>query len=64
MHGERFLANENGSRREIHDLDNESDACRIDEILHAGHDQPYTTLFAAHRDGYDNCTTCLRNSMR
>jgi hypothetical protein len=64
MNGERYLANTSPTKREVHDLDNEKINCQIDEIIRAGHDKPYTSLQAAHRDGYDNCAYCLGGSTR
>jgi len=60
MNGERYLGNT--SRKEVHDLDNEKtgkNECQIDEIIAAKHDKPYTTLTAAHDDGYGDCAYCL-----
>ena len=64
MNGERYLANTSPSKKELHDLDNEKAQCQINEIIAAGHDKPYTTLSAAHSDGYDNCAYCIGNSTR
>ncbi len=64
MNGERYLANTSPSKREVHDLDAEKAQCHIDEIIKAGHDKPYNSLEAAHRDGYDDCAHCLPNSKR
>lgn len=64
MNGERYLANANPSKLEVHDLDNEKTQCQIDEIIRAGNDRPYTSLEAARRDGYDNCAYCIGNSTR
>jgi len=64
MNGERYLANTSWSKREVHDLDNEKVKCQIDEIIQAGHDKPYSSLSAAHADGFDNCAHCLGNSLR
>lgn len=64
MNGERYLANSNRSKMEVHDLDNEKTNCQIDEIIAAGHDRPYTSLSSAHADGYDNCAYCLGGSTR
>ena len=65
MNGERYLANVN--KTEVHDLDNEktgTNQCQINEIIAAGHDRPYSSLEAAHRDGYDNCAYCIGGSKR
>lgn len=64
MNGERYLANTSPSKLEVHDLDNETANCQIDEIIRAGHDKPYPSIDAAHRDGYDDCAYCLKNSTR
>ena len=64
MNGERYLANTNPTKREVHDLDAETTQCQIDEIIAAGNDRPYTTLDAAHGDAYDNCAYCLGGSRR
>lgn len=64
MNGERYLANTSSTKLEVHDLDNEKTNCQIDEIIDAGHDKPYTSLQAAHDDGYDNCAYCLGGSTR
>lgn len=64
MNGERYLANTSPSKREVHDLDNETKQCQIDEIIAAGHDKPYNSLSAAHADGYDNCAYCIGGSTR
>ena len=64
MNGERYLANTSPSKLEVHDLDAERVQCQVDEIIRAGHDKPYTSLDAAHRDGYDDCAYCLPDSQR
>jgi hypothetical protein len=64
MSGERYLANTNPSKQEIHDLDNENVNCQIDEIIKAGHDKPYNSHNAANQDGFDNCAYCVGNSKR
>lgn len=64
MNGEKYLANSSYSKKEVHDLDNEKANCQIDEIINAGHDKPYNSLDAAHRDGFDDCGNCLPGSTR
>jgi len=64
MNGERYLANTSPTKLEVHELDAETTQCQIDEIIRAGHDKPYGTLEAAHRDGYDDCAYCLKGSRR
>lgn len=62
MHDQQFLGNTH--TKEVHDLDNEQENCRIDAIIEAGHDKPYIYLVQAHQDGYDNCANCLTASVR
>lgn len=62
MNGERYCGNTN--TKEVHDLDNETDNCQIDEIIQAGHDRPFNYLSDAKNVGYDNCHWCLGNSTR
>ena len=58
LNGERYCAN--ASSNEVHDLDHEQADCQIDEIIAAGHDQPFYMLAAAHAAGYNqNCRWCL-----
>jgi hypothetical protein len=64
MNGERYLANESPSKKEVHDLDNEQVNCQIDEIIKAGNDKPYNSQSAANSAGYDNCAHCLGGSTR
>jgi len=61
-YSERYLANV--KTREVHDLDNETSQCQIDEIIQAGNEKPYNSLQAAHNDGFDNCHYCIGNSKR
>ena len=62
LNGERYLGNRN--KMEVHDLDNETPNCQIDEIISAGHDVPFTSLHEAHAKGYDNGHDCLGDSSR
>jgi hypothetical protein len=65
MRGEKYLANANPSKREVHDLDNEktgANQCQIDEIIRAGNDRPYNSLADAHAAAYDNCAWCIGGS--
>lgn len=62
MSGEQYLGNTN--KKEVHDLDQETGQCQIDEIINAGHDRPFDTLAAAHEAGYDNGAYCLGGSTR
>jgi len=64
LYGARFCGNDSPSKMEVHDLDNETSQCQINEIVAAGHAQPFDTLDAAHSAGYDNCHYCLGSSTR
>ncbi len=58
----RYLGNTNNL--EVHDTDNESSNCQLDEILTA-HRRWYDSLAAAKSDyDYDNCYWCLGGSTR
>ena len=59
MNGERYLANADDARLELHDLDHEHAACQIDGILRAGTATPYHTLPAGRAAGYVDCRYCL-----
>lgn len=58
----RYLGNDN--KMEVHDLNNETANCQIDEIIKAGHAVVFTpdTLSQAHSEGYDNCHYCIGES--
>lgn len=62
----RFLGNSSPSKLEVHDLDNETSQCQIDEIIAAGNAVVFTpdSLDQAHLEGYDNGAYCIGNSTR
>ena len=62
MKGERYCGNT--SSKEVHELDQETKNCQIDEIIGKGHDRPFNTLPEAHAAGYDNGAWCLGGSRR
>lgn len=62
LNGAKYCGNT--ATKEVHDLDDETTQCQIDEIIKAGHAKPFQTLAAAHAEGYDNCHYCLRGSTR
>ena len=62
MNGERYCGNTN--EKEVHDLDNETKNCQIDEIIAAGNDKPFNSKSDANREGFDNCHWCIGNSTR
>lgn len=60
----RYLGNTN--KREVHDLDNETTQCQIDEIINAGHAVVFSpdSQQQAHDEGYDNGAYCIGGSTR
>ena len=62
LYDERYLGNTRS--KEVHDLDQETENCQIDELIEAGHARPFDTLAQAYADGYDNCAYCLGSSKR
>ncbi|NIP62816.1 MAG: hypothetical protein GWN01_12935 [Nitrosopumilaceae archaeon] len=50
------------NRREVHDLSNQKDNCKIDEIkmVHKRHFIPDTAL-QANSEGYSSCMWCIEN---
>lgn len=63
---ERYLGNSSSSKMEVHDLQNETPNCQIDEIIQAGHAVVFNpdTLEQAHKEGYDNGAYCIGGSER
>ncbi len=63
FNGKRFIGNKNSM--EVHDLDNETKNCQIDEIKdeHVVTFIP-DTLEEAHKQGFDNGAYCIGNSRR
>jgi len=62
LNGARYCGNT--SEKEVHDLDNETTQCQINEIIAAGHAVPFSSLETAHSAGYDNCAYCIGGSQR
>ena len=62
--GKRYLGNNN--KKEVHDLQNETTQCQIDEIITARHAVVFSpdTLDQAHSEGYDNGHYCIGGSTR
>lgn len=60
----RYLGNRN--HMEVHDLENETKRCQIDEIIRANHAEVFDsdTLEQAHEEHYDNCAFCIGDSKR
>jgi len=59
MNGEQYLANTNAGTKVVHDLDPEMVECRIDEIITAGNDKPFSSQYAANAGGYADCRYCI-----
>ena len=64
MNGERYLADTSPLKREVHDLDQETSQCQIDEIIRAAHNKLYHTASQARADGFRNCAYCLGQTNR
>ena len=64
LYGKKYCGNTN--KKEVHDLDNETTQCQIDEIIAAGHARTFTpdTLEQAHKEGYDNGEFCIGGGRR
>lgn len=62
--GFRFLGNVR--TKEVHDLNNKTNQCQIEEIINAGNAVRFMpdTLTQACNEGYDNCHWCIGNSRR
>ena len=63
FNGKRYIGNGSPSKMEVHDLDNETKVCQIDEIKDIVTFTP-DTLEEAHRQGFDNCAYCIGRSTR
>lgn len=57
MKGEQYLVNT--SNKTVHDLDPEMVECRIDEIISAGTEAPFSSQSAANTAGYEDCQHCI-----
>jgi hypothetical protein len=44
---------------EVHDLDNETKGCAIDEIVSSRSDVGFDFLSSAESNGYSDCALCL-----
>ncbi|MFL5568728.1 MAG: hypothetical protein ACJ79B_13690 [Gemmatimonadaceae bacterium] len=64
MNGQQYVAHADPYKREVHDLDNESRNCLIDEIIRAGKDRPYSSVADAREDDYRPCVYCLQDASR
>ncbi len=54
----------NTATKDVHDLDNETVQCQIDEIVASGNAFPFKSLEKAHQLGYDKCHYCIGGSTR
>jgi len=64
MNGQRYVANTSPYKREVHDLDNESRNCQIDEIIRMRQDKPYLSAKDAQREDFKQCEFCSPNATR
>ena len=64
MNGQRYVANTSPYKREVHDLDNESRNCQIDEIIRMHQDKPYLSARDAEREDFKHCEFCSPNALR
>jgi hypothetical protein len=59
INGEQYLASTSGGRKVVHDLDPEMVECQIDDVIHAGNVQPFTSQSDANAAGFENCEHCI-----
>ena len=64
MNGQRYVANTSPYKREVHDLDNESRNCQIDEIIRMHQDKPYLSARDAEREDFKQCEFCSPSALR
>lgn len=64
LNGAKYCGNGSTDKMEVHDLDNETRNCQIDEIIGAKHAVPFFSLEQARAHGYDNCAYCIGGSTR
>lgn len=60
LYGERFCGDPRTGL--VHDLERETDRCRLDAPFDAGCEQAFRSLADAHMDGYDSCPHCIEGS--
>lgn len=60
-----FMANYlgNSNTKEVHDLDKQQPGCNIG-LINPFHQVSFSSLVAAHLQGYDNCEYCIGRSKR
>ena len=57
MNGERYCGDKKSM--EIHDLDQETCMCHIDDVIAKHRDRPFLRITEARKQGYNNCEWCL-----
>ena len=62
MSGERYLAD--ARTKLVHDLDAETAACGVDEIVRRGRDRPFETIDLAKLRGFTPCGHCVSADRR
>ncbi len=59
FNGKQYLRNNNPGHKEVHDLDNEQNSCKINEIS-MSHIEMFDSLSSAlYSPEYDGCKHCL-----
>ena len=59
LNGARYCADK--AAKTVHDLEHETPACRIEDIIVANHAMPLNTLNIAKVLGYSNCQHCIKS---
>lgn len=57
LYGERFCGDPRTGL--VHDLEQETERCRLDDPFEMGCEQAFRSLADAHMDGYDSCPHCV-----
>lgn len=57
LYGERFCGDPRTGL--VHDLERETEECRLDDLFEVGCEQAFRSLADAHMDGYDSCPHCV-----
>lgn len=57
LYGARYCANR--EKQQIHDLDSETEQCRIDQAVASGEALSFQSLENGHASGYKDCRYCI-----
>ena len=58
LYGSKYCGNTKTT--EVHDLDNETESCLIEEIVSSGRALSFHSLKEADKAGYNNCHNCIK----